>query len=86
MLHQLADTSRGTLWPHPLTKETLGSSIGLSLDEPPLLCRDCDTVLEANVVYSFRSGLFSGAGAVASAIALVTERGPDLFWPTGGLS
>ena len=83
MLLQCADMSRGTLWPHPLIEETFGSSIGLSLDEPPLLSGDCDTVLETNAVYSFRAGLFSGAGAVVSAIVLMTERGPELLWPAG---
>jgi Xaa-Pro aminopeptidase len=86
MLHQRADMSRGTLWPHPLTKETVGNSIGLSLDEVPLLSRDCDSVLEADAVYSFRTGLFSGAGAVVSTMALVTEHGPEVLWPIGGMS
>jgi Xaa-Pro aminopeptidase len=86
LLHQHADMARGMLWPHPLAKDTLGGSIGLSLDEPPPLSRDCDTVLEAGVVYSLRAGLFSGAGAVVSVVALITEHGPELLWPIGGLS
>lgn len=85
-LHQRSDAARGTLWPHPLTKDTLGSSIGLSLDEPPLLSRDCDAALEVGVVYSLRTGLISGGGAVVSAMALMTEHGPEVLWPIGGLS
>lgn len=86
MLHQRADTARGTLWPHPLTKDTLGSAVGLSLDKPPLLSGDCDTVLETGVVYSFRTGLISGGGAVVSTMVLMTEHGPEMLWPIGGLS
>lgn len=87
-LHQIAEVARGTFAVHPLADATFGNSIGLLLDEPPLLSRDGDTVLEADVVYSLRSGLIdeAGAGAVVSAVVLVTEHAPELLWPIGGLS
>jgi hypothetical protein len=87
-LHHLADTGRGTLALHPLADQIFGSSIGLSLDEPPRLGGDGQALLEADVVYSLRSGLIdeAGAGAVVSALALAAEHGPELLWPIGGLS
>jgi Xaa-Pro aminopeptidase len=81
-LHQLADAKRGTHALHPLADPMFGSSIGLSLDEPPLLVRDGDARLETGAVYSLRSGVVDAAGgAVVSAMALVTERGAELLWP-----
>jgi Xaa-Pro aminopeptidase len=87
-LHELADLRRGTLSLHPLADETFGSSVGLSLDEPPLFTRRANVTLEKNAVYSLRSGLLdeAGAGAVVSSMVLVTEHGPELLWPIGGLS
>jgi Xaa-Pro aminopeptidase len=81
-LHQLADAARGTLALHPLADPIFGSSIGLSLDQPPLLARDGNARLEASAIYSFRSGVSDDArGAIVSAMALVTERGAELLWP-----
>jgi Xaa-Pro aminopeptidase len=86
-LHQLADAERGAHAHHPLADSIFGSSAGLSLDEPPLLRRNGDALLEAGAVYSLRSGIIGDAGgAVASAIALVTERGAELLWPMDSLS
>jgi Xaa-Pro aminopeptidase len=87
-LHQIAETARGKQALHPLANETFGSSIGLSLDESPLLTRDGDATLEAGALYSLRVGVMAehGRGAVISAIALVTQREPEVLWPIGGLS
>jgi Xaa-Pro aminopeptidase/Xaa-Pro dipeptidase len=87
-LYQLAEADRRTHALHPLADPVFGSSIGLSLDEPPLLTRDGDTVLEAGAVYSLRSGLIdeAGNGAVVSAMVLMTEQGPQVLLPAGGLS
>jgi Xaa-Pro aminopeptidase len=81
-LYQQVDKSRGTHALHPLADPVFGSSIGLSLDEPPLLSRDGGAVLEAGAVYSLRSGVIGETGgAVVSAMTLVTERGAELLWP-----
>lgn len=81
-LYQQADKGRGTHALHPLADPVFGSSIGLSLDEPPLLSRDGDAALEAGAVYSLRSGIVDDVGgAVVSAMTLVTERGAELLWP-----
>jgi Xaa-Pro aminopeptidase len=81
-LYQQLGNSRGARALHPLADPAFGSSIGLVLDEPPLLTRDGDVRLEAGAVYSLRSGLIDDSGgAVASAMVLVTERGPELLWP-----
>lgn len=73
---------------HPLAARRFGNSIGLSLDEPPLLACDGEAPLEADAVYSLRAGLLdhTNGGAVVSAIVQVTEHGPELLWPPGGLS
>jgi Xaa-Pro aminopeptidase len=81
-LYQQLGKSRRSRALHPLADPAFGSAIGLSLDEPPLLTRDGDARLEAGAVYSLRGGIIDGAGgAVASAMVLVTERGPELLWP-----
>ncbi len=85
-LYQIADASRGGLWLHPLADRVFGSSIGLSLDERPLLAADSHATLEPGVVYSLRTGLIddAGAGAVVSAMVLVTDSGPQVLWPVDG--
>ena len=85
-LYQIADASRGALRLHPLADQVFGSSIGLSLDERPLLTPDSDATLEPDAVYSLRAGLVdeAGAGAVVSAMVLVTDSGPQVLWPTDG--
>ena len=86
-LHQLADAERGAHLLHPLADPIFGNSIGLSLDEPPLLRRNRNAPLEAGAVYSLRSGIIDNSGgAVASAVVLVTERGAELLWPMDSLS
>ena len=86
-LHQIGQIARGKRALHPLADTAFGSSIGLSLDETPLLTRDGDATLEAGALYSLRSGLMEehGGGAVLSAIVLVTEREPEVLWPIGAL-
>ena len=65
-LHQLADAERGTHVLHPLADPVFGSSIGLSLDEPPLLTHDGDAALDVGGVYSLRSGVIDGARGAMS--------------------
>lgn len=87
-LRRIVDHGRGTLALHPLAATMFGSSIGLSLDEPPALTPDSNTKLEAGTVYSLRAGLLdeTGAGVIASAIVAVTPDGPDLLWRHGASS
>ncbi len=82
-LQQILDTGRGTRKPHPLADGLFGSSIGLSLDEPPLLRRDSDATLEEGAVYSLRAGLVdqAGAGAIVSTMIAVTTGGSEVLWP-----
>jgi len=84
-LAQIADASRGMLRPHSLADGVFGSSIGLSLNEPPFLARDNDIMLEQDAVYSLRAGLIdaSGAGAIVSSMVAVTAQGTEILWPTG---
>jgi Xaa-Pro aminopeptidase len=87
-LQQIVDGVRGPVRHHPLADGVFGSSIGLSLDEPPLLRRGCDATLESGAVYSLRAGLVddAGTGAVVSAIVALTAHGTEVMWPVGGLS
>jgi Xaa-Pro aminopeptidase len=82
-LQQIVDTGRGTSKPHPLTDRQFGSSIGLSLDEPPVLTRDGDATLEPGAVYSLRAGLIdeAGASAIISTMIAVTAHGCEILWP-----
>jgi Xaa-Pro aminopeptidase len=87
-LANLADTVRGSFHLHPLAESAFGSSIGLSLDEPPMLARDSAVTLEPGAVYSLRVGLVdeAGTGAILSAIVVVTAAGSDVLWRGGALS
>ena len=84
-LAKLADAGRGSFRRHPLADSGFGSSIGLSLDEPPVLARDGNARLEAGAVYTLRAGLLdeTGAGAISSAIIAVTAGGSDVLWRDG---
>ena len=77
-LAKIADAERGSFLLHPLTNNVFGNSIGLALDEPPILARDSNATLEAGAVYSLRAGLLdeTGAGAISSAIVAMTAGGP----------
>jgi Xaa-Pro aminopeptidase len=85
-LHRIADANRGACRLHPLADRVFGSSIGLSLDELPLLAPDSTATLETGAVYSLRAGLGDDtrAGAVVSAMVLVADDGPQVLWPTDG--
>lgn len=82
---KLADAERGSFQLHPLAGNVFGNSIGLALDEPPILARDSNARLEAGAVYSLRAGLLdeTGAGAISSAIIAVTVGGSDVLWRDG---
>jgi Xaa-Pro aminopeptidase len=84
-LWQIVDANRGEFALHPLAKTVLGSSIGLALDEQPLLSRDGDAELSPGAVYSLRAGVTDGkgSGAIASAMLVVTDRGHEVIWPAG---
>jgi Xaa-Pro aminopeptidase len=80
-LQEIAYASCGTL--HPLADGMFGSSIGLSLDEPPLLKRDSEAMLEQDAAYSLRGGLIDkgGTGAIVSSMIAVTAQGAAVLWP-----
>ena len=80
-LAQIAERERGTLQAHPVGAPLFGNSIGLALQEPPLLSVTKETQLAAGAVYSLRVGLRDAqAGAVASAMLQVTDRGSEILW------
>jgi Xaa-Pro aminopeptidase len=81
-LRKIIETSRKGLRVHPLADRMFGSSIGLVLDELPLLAVDNDATLEEDGVYSLRAGFIdeSEAGAMASAMVHVTASGPQILW------
>ena len=82
---KIADAERGSFQLHPLAGNVFGNSIGLALDEPPILARDSNARLEAGAVYSLRTGLLdeTGAGAISSAIVAMTAGGSDVLWRDG---
>lgn len=84
-LARIVDAGRGRLRLHPLADHVFGSSIGLSLDEPPMLRRDGDATFALGAVYSLRAGLRdeTGAGALSSAIVAVSASGADVLWRDG---
>ncbi len=81
-LANIVDAGRIGFRRHPLADGVFGSSIGLSLDEPPILTRDSHAPLEPDVVYSLRAGLIdgSGAGALASAMIVLSAKGTEVLW------
>jgi Xaa-Pro aminopeptidase len=81
-LARLIDAERSSFRLHPLADSAFGSSIGLALNEPPILARDSNGTLEPGAVYSLRAGLLddAGAGAISSAIIAMTAGGPDVLW------
>jgi Xaa-Pro aminopeptidase len=82
---KLADAKRSSFQLHPLADNVFGNSIGLALDEPPILARESNARLEAGAVYSLRAGLLdeTGAGAISSAIVAMTAGGSDVLWRDG---
>lgn len=87
-LAQSAAAARGSWLTHPMTDAVFGNSIGLSLQEAPILARAGTAMLTAGAVYSLRAGLLDGdgAGAIASAMLRVTESGSETLWPTSEAS
>ncbi len=81
-LARVIDAERGGFRLHPLANNVFGSSIGLALDEPPILARDRNARLEAGAVYTLRAGLLdeTGAGAVSSVVVAMTAGGSDVLW------
>jgi Xaa-Pro aminopeptidase len=83
-LAAFAQAGGGKFRAHPLTAGVFGSSIGLALDELPMLARDGDATLEAGGVYSLRTGLRDEkSGAIASAMVAVKEDDCEVLWPPG---
>ena len=82
-LWQLVENKRGRYDLHELTQNAFGSSIGLALDEQPLLLREGETKLVPGAVYSLRAGFgdAKGSSAIASAMFVVTEVGHERLWP-----
>jgi Xaa-Pro aminopeptidase len=69
------------LRPHPVTGRILGNSIGLALEEPPLIATDSEDPFEAGEVYSLRVGLSDEHDhAIASAMIAVHEFGSSVLW------
>lgn len=81
----LGNAMRAALEPaalHPATR-SFGNSIGLDLDEPPLLSFDDDAELEAGAIYSLRAGAVDAThGAIVSALILVGESDCEILWAT----
>jgi Xaa-Pro aminopeptidase len=75
----------GTLRLHPLADEVVGTGIGMSLDESPILARSGGTTLEEGAVYSLRAGVLDndGTGAIVSALVALTGQGSEVIWPIG---
>ncbi len=83
-LAQIVARGRGAMSAHPLADPIFGNSIGLALQEPPLLSSDGDSRLESGAVYSLRVGLRDArAGAVVSAMLRVTDNGSETLWREG---
>jgi Xaa-Pro aminopeptidase len=81
-LEQIFEAQRGTLRTHPIRDSAIGNSVGLSLEEPPLLTRGSEAKLEPGGVYSLRAGVINerGSGAIASAMLVVAESDCDIIW------
>lgn len=69
------------LRPHPMTARVQGNSIGLALEEHPLITAESDHTLEAGEVYSLRVGLSDERDyAIASAMVAVQPHGCEVLW------
>jgi Xaa-Pro aminopeptidase len=75
----------GMLRLHPLADDVVGTGIGMSLDESPILARSSGTTLEQGAVYSLRAGVLDneGIGAIVSALVVLTRQGSEIIWPIG---
>ena len=68
---------------HAMTAASVGNSIGLSLEEAPLLCAaDGEETLEAGCVYTLRVGVSDGREhhALVSAMIYVHHDGNEVLW------
>ena len=67
---------------HPMTSESIGNSIGLSLTEEPRLSAIGDDVIEAGSVYTLRVGATDGIDhhAIVSAMIHVEQNDTDVLW------
>jgi Xaa-Pro aminopeptidase len=85
--HELAQAeaeARGPWRAHPMTDGKFGNAIGLVLEEPVILARASTATLTAGAIYSLRAGVLDGdgAGAITSAMLLVTASGNEVLWST----
>ncbi len=79
-LHAIAMQALGNLTPHPVVGSSMGRRIGLALNEGGTITRDATHALAPGEVYAFHVGAHdAGAGAIASAMVLVTGSGRDLM-------
>ena len=69
------------LTPHPITADVPGNTIGLALEEHPLIVASSEESFEDGDVYSLRIGLSDARGhAIASAMVAVHGRGNEVLW------
>jgi Xaa-Pro aminopeptidase len=73
---------------HSLLESAIGNSIGLSLEESPILSHDENSRLEQGGVYTLRCGALgeSSDNAVVSAMVAVNGTGIDVLWSTAEYS
>jgi Xaa-Pro aminopeptidase len=67
---------------HPVTAGSLGTGIGLALEEIPVLSNSYSGALQAGDVVSLRAGVTDEAGhhAIVSAIVSITATGNEVLW------
>lgn len=67
---------------HPITSGSVGTGIGLSLEEAPRLSLSTGENLQAGDVCSFRAGVTDEAGhhAMVSAMVAITASGNEVLW------
>ncbi len=72
--------------PHPVSARIVGNSIGLALEEYPLITAECADKFEPGEVYSLRVGFAEEhtGTAIVSAMISVNEDGNELLWPHAG--
>jgi Xaa-Pro aminopeptidase len=80
-LARKAKEALGSCRLHPMTEASIGSSIGLTLDEAPSLGVEGDAALQAGSVYSLRVGATDGENhALVSAMIAVGDAGCEVLW------
>ena len=70
------------LTPHPVVRDELGSGLGLSLEEPPMLRPDGADALQAGEVYALQTGFADEAAgnALVSALIAVGAGETEILW------